>query len=119
MGPAWRGSSRGLGSAADSQKPWVSSGGEWQGAQSCQGVTELVLPGPAVGQVQGEAAGLADEPSGQGEEAPPEGLGGCQLLAQADAPSPASQIVGHHLDGQPGPLRQAQDWRGSGPREGD
>ena len=45
MGPAWRGSSRGLGSAADSQKPWVSSGGEWQGAQSCQGVTELGLPG--------------------------------------------------------------------------
>ena len=40
--------------------------------------------------------------SGQGEEPPPESLGGCQLLAQADAPSPASQIVGHHLDGQPG-----------------
>ena len=50
----------------------------------------------------GETAGRASEPSGQGEEAPPEGLGGCQLLAQADARCPAGQIVGHHLDGQPG-----------------
>ena len=44
----------------------------------------------------------AGEPSGQGEEASPEGLGGHQLLAQTDARGPASQVVGHHLDGQPG-----------------
>ena len=116
MGPAWRGSARRLGSAADGQRPWVSSGGERQGAQSGQSAAELVLPGPALGQVQGETAGRAGEASGQGEEAPPEGLGGCQLLAQADARCPAGQIVGHHLDGQPGPLRQAQDWRRSVPR---
>ena len=30
-----------------------------------------------------------------------EGLGGCHLLAQADASCPAGQIVGHDLDGQP------------------
>ena len=78
------------------------SGREWQGAQSRQGGAELVLPGPALGKVQGEAAGLAGEPSGQGEEASPQGFGGYQRLAQTDAPSPACQIVGHDLDGQPG-----------------
>ena len=62
----------------------------------------MVLPGPALGKVQGEAAGLAGEPSGQGEEASPQGFGGYQRLAQTDAPSPACQIVGHDLDGQPG-----------------
>ena len=94
MGPVWHGSARRLGSAADGQRPWVSSGGERQGAQSDRGATELVLPGPALRKAQGEAAG-------QGEEAPPEGLGGCHLLARADAPSLVGQIVGHDLDGQP------------------
>ena len=78
------------------------SGWEWQGAQSCQGATELVFPGPALGQMQSEAARRAGEPSGEGEEAPPQGLGGHQLLAQTDARGPACQVVGHHLDGQPG-----------------
>ena len=64
------------------------SGGEWQGAQSGKGSAELVLPGPALGQMQGEAAGLAGEPSGQGEEASSEGLGGQHRLAQADARCP-------------------------------
>ena len=104
MEPAWRGSARRLGSAADGQRPWVSSGGERQGAQSGQSVAELVLPGPALGQMQSEAAGRASEPSGQGEEASPEGLGGCHRLAQADARCPAGQIVGHHLHGQPGTI---------------
>ena len=67
------------GSAADG----APSGGERQGAQSGQNAAELVLPGPALGQKQCERPGRAGEPSGQGEEAPPEGLGGCQLLAQA------------------------------------
>ena len=92
------------------------SGMEWQGAQSCQGVIELVFPGPTLWKMQSEAARRAGEPSGESEEAPPEGLGGCQLLAQTDGRRPASQVMRHHLDGQPGPLRQAQDWRGSGPR---
>ena len=52
--------------------------------------------------MQGEAARRAGEPSGQGEEPSPEGLGGHDLLAQADARGPAGQVVGHHLDGQPG-----------------
>ena len=54
------------------------------------------------GEVQGEAAGLARDATGQGEEASPEGLGGCRRLAQTDARGPASEVVGHHLDGQPG-----------------
>ena len=60
--------------------------------------------------MQSEASCRAGEPSGQGEEAPPEGLGGHQLLAQTDARRPASQVVGDDpvsstgqaLYGQPG-----------------
>ena len=37
----------------------MESGREWQGAQSGQCGVELVLPGPVLGQVQGEAAGFA------------------------------------------------------------
>ena len=78
------------------------SGGEWQGAQSGQGAVELGLPGPALGEMEGEAPRLAGDASGQGEEAPAEGLGSYQLLFQADACGPAGQVVGHDLDGQPG-----------------
>ena len=39
---------------------------------------------------------------GQREEASSEGLGGYNLLAQTDARCPAGQVMGHHLDGQPG-----------------
>ena len=61
-----------------------------------------VSQGPALGQMQGEAARRAGEPSGQGEEPPPEGLGGHDLLTQADAGGPAGQVVGHRLYRQPG-----------------
>ena len=61
----------------------------------------MVSPGPALGKVQGEAARRAGDASGQGEEASPEGLGGCYRFAQADARCPASQIVGDDLYGQP------------------
>ena len=36
--------------------------------------------------------------------AEPEGLGGCQSLAQTDARCPAGQIMRHHLYRQPGPV---------------
>ena len=36
------------------------------------------------------------EPSGEGEEASSEGLGGYQLLTQTDARGPAGQVVGDH-----------------------
>ena len=75
------------GSAADG----APSGWEWQGTQSCQGATELGFPGPALGQMQSEAARRAGEPSGDGEEASSEGLGGYQLLTQTDARGPAGQ----------------------------
>ena len=77
------------------------SGWEWQGSQSSEGATELGFPGPALGQMQGKATGRAGEPSGEGEEPPPEGLGGHHLLAQPDAHGPASQVVGHHVGATP------------------
>ena len=52
--------------------------------------------------MQGEAARLAGDPSGEAVEALPEGLGGYQLLPQTDACCPAGQVMGHHLDRQPG-----------------
>ena len=51
--------------------------------------------------MQGEAAGLAGDASGQGEEAPPQGFGGRHQLAQTDARGPAAQVVGHYLYGRP------------------
>ena len=92
------------------------SGGERQRSESSEGATELGFPGPTLGQMQSEAARRAGEPSGHGKEAASQGLGGHDLLAQTDARRPACQVVGDHLHRQPGPLRQAQDWRGSGPR---
>ena len=52
--------------------------------------------------MQSEAARRAGEPSGEGEEASSEGLGGCYRFAQADARYPASQVMGDDLHGQPG-----------------
>ena len=83
------------------QAPAVPSGRKWKGAQSCQGATELGFPGPALGKMQSEAARRTGEPSGHREEASSEGLGGHHLLTQTDARGPASEVVGHHLDGQP------------------
>ena len=73
------------------------SGWEWNRSQPCQGATELGFPRPALWQMQGEAACRAGEPSGQGEEPSPKGLGGRDLLAQTDPRRPAGQVVGHHL----------------------
>ena len=73
------------------QAPTAPSGRKWQGAQSCEGVTERGFPGPTLWQMQSEAAGRAGEPSGDREEASPQGLGGHQPLAQADASCPAGQ----------------------------
>ena len=49
-----------------------------------------------------EQAGRFSTWSGQGEEPPPEGLGGGYPLSQTDPRRPAGQVVGHRLDGQPG-----------------
>ena len=64
------------------------SGWEWNGSQSGQGATGLILPRPALGKMQGDPACRAGEPSGEGEEPPPEGLGGHDLL---DSPMRAVQ----------------------------
>ena len=82
--------------------PAVPSGRKWKGSQSCQGAIELGFPRPTLGQMQSEAARRAGEPSGEGEEASSQGLGGHHLLTQTDARCPASEVVGHHLDRQPG-----------------
>ena len=78
------------------------SGSEWNGSQSGQGATDLLLPRPTPGKMQGQPARRAGEPSDQGEDPPPEGLGGHDLLTQADAGCPAGQVVRHHLHRQPG-----------------
>ena len=78
------------------------SGWEWNGSQPGQGAAELGFPGPMLGKMQSEAACRAGEPSGQGEDPPPEGLGGHDLLTQADAGRPAGQVMRHHLNRQPG-----------------
>ena len=79
-----------------------SSGWEWNGSQSGQGAAELLLPGPAPGKMQGQSACRAGDPSGQGKDPSSEGLGGHDLLTQADAGCPAGQVVRHHLYRQPG-----------------
>ena len=95
---------------------WVSggrapSGWEWNGSQSGRGAAELLLPGPALGKMQGQSACRAGDPSGQGKDPSSEGLGGHDLLTQADARCPAGQVVRHHL------YRHARRrWRRSGPR---
>ena len=82
--------------------PTTPSGWKRNGSQSGQGAIELGFPGPVLWQMQGEAARRAGEPSGNGEEVPPEGLGGHYLLAQTNARRPASEVVRPHLDRQPG-----------------
>ena len=66
------------------QAPAAPSGRKWKGSQSCQGATELVFPGPALGKMQSEAARRAGEPSGHREEASSEGLGGHHLYYLTD-----------------------------------
>ena len=55
--PAWRETARRFGVIWwGGQAPAALSGRKWQGAQSRQSAAELVLPGPALGQMQGELA---------------------------------------------------------------
>ena len=84
--------------------PALPSGRKWNRSQSGQGAAELGFPGPALWQMQSEAARRAGEPSGEREKPPSEGLGGHDLLAQADSRRPAGQIMGHHLYRQPGAI---------------
>ena len=77
---------------------------EWElvEASDWTGGVSLRLPlGWQLNELQGWDSYVGD-PSGQGEEPPPEGLGGHHLLAQTDARCPAGDVVGHHLYRQPG-----------------
>ena len=76
-------------SAADNQTPRAWSRRECQGAQSRQGAAELILPGPALGEMRGDAMCFAGDASGQGEEASSERVGGGHRLAQAEACRPS------------------------------
>ena len=92
----WRSSARRL-VGRTVAKAVARSGREGQGAESCQGTAELVLPGPVLGKMQGEGTRRARDASGQGEEASGQGLGGRQRLAQANGRGPAGQVVGDDL----------------------
>ena len=88
-----------------------SSGWEWNRSQPCQGAAELGFPGPAPWKMQGQSACRAGEPSGQGEEPPPEGLGGHDLL------DPGRCGLSSGPGCAPSPVPPArQRWRRSGPR---
>ena len=78
----------------------VRLGVEWLAAGP--GATDLLLPRPALGKMQGQPACRAGEPPGQGEEPPPEGPGGHDPFTQAEPRRPAGQVVRHHLYRQPG-----------------
>ena len=99
-GPAWRKSARPAGMIWRTEQ--AQSGWQLQCPQSRQGAAELILPGPALGKMQGETACLAGDASREGEEASAQGLGGRHRLVQTDARGPASQIVSDDLYGQPG-----------------
>ena len=70
--------------------------------QPGEGAAELLLPRPVLGKMQGQPACRAGEPPGQGEEPPPEGLGGHDPFTQAEPRRPAGQVMRHHLVGEPG-----------------
>ena len=78
----------------------VRPGVEWRSRAKAR--LNFSAQGQSIRKMQGQPACRAGEPSGQGEEPPPEGLGGHDLLTQTDAGCPAGQVVGHRLDGQPG-----------------
>ena len=78
------------------------SGWEWNRLQPGEGASELLLPRPEPGKMQGQPARRAGEPSDQSEDSSSERLGGHYLLTQADPRRPVGQVVRHHLSGQPG-----------------
>ena len=72
---------------------------EWLAAGPGRGCTGP--PMASAGEMQSETARRAGEPPGQGEEPPPEGLGGHYLLAQAEPRCPAGEVMRHHPYRQP------------------
>ena len=94
-GPEWRELAGTFGWPVDGSLADGSSGWEWNRLQPGEGAAELLLPRPAPGKMQSEAARRAGEPPGQGKEPPPEGLGGHYLLAQAEPRRPAGEVMRH------------------------
>ena len=77
-------------------------GRDWNGSQPGHGAMYIALPRPTHGEMQGDAARRAGDPSHQSEDPPPEGLGGHGPFAQTNPRRPAGQVVGHRLYRQPG-----------------
>ena len=106
VGTSWRETFRGRPSIVGGRGGFLGWG--WRQAGSgmarsrTRAETNWLSQGQRRGQVQGELAGLAGDPSSEGKEASPKGLGGCHRLSQGDALGPAGQIVGHDLHRQPG-----------------
>ena len=59
-------------------------------------------PRPARGEVQGEFAARAGDPSGGAQVTAAEGVGGDEGFAQADAAGPAGEVVGGDVQVEPG-----------------
>ena len=66
------------------------SGREWHGSQPGHGASELGFPRPVLGEMQSEVARRAGDPSHQGEDPSPEGLGGHGWFAQTNPRRPSS-----------------------------
>ena len=96
--------------------PKAASGRERQGSQSLQGATELVFPGPVLGQMQGEATGLAGDASGEGEEPFYAGSSGGVTTSSPScrcAPSSRASCWAHGLHRQPGGVGPGDASRGT------
>src|SRR2546423_6263259 len=76
--------------------------GNGKSSEPLQRAQEGVRPGPVRGQVEVDAASGEGEASRHGEMPVTEGLGGHERLAQAEAADPASQVVSHDIQRQPG-----------------
>ena len=92
----------GVGLAGGSVAEGCRQAGSGMARSRARAQTELLLPRPVLGKMQGDPACRAGEASGQGEEPPPEGLGGDYPLSQTEPRRPTGQVVRHRLDGQPG-----------------
>ena len=97
-GASWRARWVGWGSVAEGRR----QAGSGMARSRARARLNCSSHGQRLGRCRVIRACRAGEPSGQGEEAPPEGLGGHDPLTQADAGGPAGQVVGHHLYRQPG-----------------
>ena len=94
-----------VGLAGGSVADGAPSGWEWNGSQSGQGPRlNCSSQGQRRGRCRVNRRAERGDPSDQGKDPSSEGLGGHDLLTQADAGCPAGQVVRHHLYRSQAPL---------------